>query len=150
MRRLNDGSGHFTTSGQSFTTCQADQVELADVTSNGTDYVRDGKLDAVLFCVDSGTLARMAGDGDGGFGAPHAGTAFLNSPSLASADHFALGAFTDYDRPPLALYRTQDGQLPRRPLRALRLQRRPAVPGAAAQRYLARDRRPDGRRRLPR
>ena len=109
MRRLNDGTGHFTTTGQSFTTCQADQVELADVTSNGTDYVRDGKLDAVLFCVDSGTLARMAGDGAGGFGAPHAGTAFLNSPSLASADHFALGAFTDYDRPPLALYRSQDG-----------------------------------------
>jgi hypothetical protein len=110
VRRLNDGSGHFTTTGQSFTACQADQVELADVTSDGTDYVRDGKLDAVLFCVDSGKLARMAGDGAGGFGAPHLGTAFLNSPSLASADHFALGAFTDYDRPPLALYRTQDGQ----------------------------------------
>jgi hypothetical protein len=109
VRRLNDGSGHFTTTGQSFTACQADQVELADVTSNGTDYVRDGKLDAVLFCVDSGKLARMAGDGAGGFGALHLGTAFLNSPSLSSADHFALGAFTDYDRPPLALYRSQDG-----------------------------------------
>lgn len=109
VRRLNDGTGHFTTTGQSFTACQADQVELADVTSNGTDYVRDGKLDAVLFCTDSGTLARMAGDGAGGFGAPHAGTAFLNSPSLAYADHFALGAFTDYDRPPLALFRSQDG-----------------------------------------
>ncbi len=109
VRRLNDGTGHFTTSGQSFTACQADQVELADVTSNGTDYVRDGKLDAVLFCVDSGTMARMAGDGAGNFGPPHAGTAFLNSPSLASADHFALGAFTDYDRPPLALFRSQDG-----------------------------------------
>ena len=106
VRRLNDGHGHF---GPALTTaiCPAAQVELADITSNGTDYTPDGKLDAVVFCTDSGTIARMAGDGAGGFGAPHA-SIYLNSPPYVG-DHFALGDITDYARVKLLMYHTQDG-----------------------------------------
>jgi hypothetical protein len=109
VRRLNDGHGGFTTTGQAYAACPSTQVELADVTSNGTDFVRDGKLDALLFCADSIKLARMAGDGAGGFGAPHLSSLSLNSGLLSGSDNFAVGRFTDYDRPPLVLYSTQDG-----------------------------------------
>jgi FG-GAP-like repeat len=109
VRRLNDGHGGFTTGGQAYPACKADQVELADVTTNGTDFVRDGKLDALLFCTDDGKLARMAGDGAGGFGVPHLSSLFLNSPALSGADHFAVGRITSYERPPLVVFRTQDG-----------------------------------------
>jgi hypothetical protein len=106
VRRLNDGHGTF---GAPLTTviCSAAQVELADVTTNGTDFTPDGKLDAVVFCTDSGAIARMAGDGAGGFGAPHP-SAFLNSPPLVG-DHFALGDITDYPRVKLLMYHSQNG-----------------------------------------
>jgi hypothetical protein len=106
VRRLNDGHGHF---GPALTTaiCPAAQVELADITTGGTDFTPDGKLDAVVFCTDSGAIARMAGDGAGGFGAPHASIG-LNSPPYVG-DHFALGDITDYARVKLLMYHTQDG-----------------------------------------
>lgn len=106
MRRLNDGHGRF---GAPLTTaiCPAAQVELADITTDGTDFTPDGRLDAVVFCTDSGAIARMAGDGAGGFGAPHP-SAFLNSPPLVG-DHFALGDITDYPRVKLLMYHSQDG-----------------------------------------
>jgi hypothetical protein len=106
VRRLNDGTGHF---GPALTTaiCPAAQVELADITSNGTDYAPDGRLDAVVFCTDSGAIARLAGDGAGGFGTPQP-SASLNSPPLVG-DHFALGDITDYPRVKLLMFHSQNG-----------------------------------------
>ncbi len=70
--RLNKGNGTFTAPKLYPTGCPVFQVELGDVTSNGTDLKRDGKLDAAVLCVtfsgDLKTLGRLAGKGNGRFG----------------------------------------------------------------------------------
>lgn len=70
--RLNNGNGTFRAAKLYPTGCPVFQVELGDVTSNGTNLKQDGKLDAAVLCVafsgDLKTLGRLAGNGRGGFG----------------------------------------------------------------------------------
>jgi hypothetical protein len=70
--RLNHGNGTFSKAKLYPTGCPVFQVELGDVTSNGTNLRQDGKLDAALLCVfnsgDLKILGRLKGNGRGAFG----------------------------------------------------------------------------------
>jgi hypothetical protein len=75
---LNDGHGHFGAP-QTYSAAGAgcefvSQVELADIGGPPSSIQPDGRLDAVIACVEGGGehiyLARMFGDGNGGFSAP--------------------------------------------------------------------------------
>ena len=90
-------------------TCQAIQVELADVTSDGVNSTPDGKLDAILYCLNTRTLAVMAGNGAGGFGPPHVSPAPLNSSPINYDDFFAVGLFNPFSAAPLFVYRNSFG-----------------------------------------
>jgi hypothetical protein len=105
---LNNGDGTFAAPVGTTGACKASQVELGDVTTSGTDYAPDGKLDVVLFCVDTGGITRMAGDGTGHFGARHDSIS-LNSPLYNSSDNFALVRFSTIEGVPLPTFRSQDG-----------------------------------------
>lgn len=70
--RLNRGNGTFRAPKKYPTGCPTYQVELGDVTSNGTDLKQDGKLDATVLCeANSGDfkyMGRFRGKGNGTFG----------------------------------------------------------------------------------
>ncbi len=70
--RLNRGNGTFRAAKLYPTGCPVFQVELGDVTSNGSDLKQDGKLDAAVLCVsfsgDLKQMGRLRGNGNGGFG----------------------------------------------------------------------------------
>jgi hypothetical protein len=76
--RLNRGNGTFRPPRLFPTGCPVFQVELGDVTSNGTDLKQDGNLDAAVLCValagDLKYMGRLRGNGRGGLGAIHAST----------------------------------------------------------------------------
>ena len=89
--RLNRGNGTFRPPKLYPTGCPVFQVELGDVTTNGTDLHQDGKLDAAVLCValagDLKYMGRLRGNGGGGLGAIHASTglspgAFWNNQQL--------------------------------------------------------------------
>ena len=103
--RLNHGDGTFAAPVLVPAACGPVQVELSDVTSNGGDFVRDGRLDAVVACLDTGRVVRMAGNGAGGFAAPTQPGPPSNGAALASSDFFALARMRDNDGPPLLLLR---------------------------------------------
>ncbi len=67
--RLNRGNGTFGAAKLYPTGCPTYQVELGDVTSNGTDLKRDGKLDATVLCEanagDVKYMGRLRGKGNG-------------------------------------------------------------------------------------
>jgi hypothetical protein len=104
--RLNDGDGNFGPA-VDYPTCDADQVELADVT-NGSGLTPDGNLDAIVYCLNTGTLAVMAGNGMGGFGTPQYLPVHLNSPSINYDAYFAVGIFDPDSALPSIVYRTKD------------------------------------------
>jgi hypothetical protein len=85
--------------------CAPIQVELSDVTSDGSDYVRDGRLDAVVQCLDTSRVLRMAGDGAGGLAAPTQPGPFSDGQALSGSDFFALARMRENDGPPLLLMR---------------------------------------------
>ena len=70
--RLNRGNGTFGPAKLYPTGCPTYQVELGDVTSNGTNLKQDGKLDATVLCeANAGDLkymGRLRGKGNGAFG----------------------------------------------------------------------------------
>ena len=103
--RLNAGDGTFAAPVLVPAACGPVQVELSDVTTNGSDFVRDGRLDAVVACLDTGRVARMAGDGAGGFAAATQAGPPSNGAALASSDYFALARMRENAGPPLLLVR---------------------------------------------
>jgi hypothetical protein len=103
--RLNHGDGTFAAPMLVPAACGPVQVELSDVTSNGGDFARDGRLDAVVACLGTGRVVRMAGDGAGGFAAPTQPGPPSNGAALASSDFFVLARMRESDGPPLLLVR---------------------------------------------
>lgn len=103
--RLNHGDGTFAAPVLVPAACGPVQVELSDVTSNGSDFVQDRRLDAVVKCLDTGRVVRMAGDGAGGFAAPTQAGPPSNGAALASSDFFVLARMRDNNGPPLLLLR---------------------------------------------
>jgi hypothetical protein len=66
---LNKGDGTFAAPSYIAGCTGAYGTKIGDVTTSGPDLAQDGKLDVVTTCA-SRKVARMAGDGAGGFGAP--------------------------------------------------------------------------------
>ena len=66
---LNNGDGTFAAPAYVAACTGAYGTELGDVTTSGPDLAQDGKLDVVTTCA-SRKVARMAGNGAGGFAAP--------------------------------------------------------------------------------
>ena len=104
--RLNRGDGTFADPVLVPAACGPVQVELSDVTTNGSDFARDGRLDAVVACLGTGKIVRMAGDGSGGFAAPTQPGPPSNGAALISSDFFVLARMRENDGPPLLLVRT--------------------------------------------
>jgi hypothetical protein len=112
---LNNGNGTFGVPHFYPTGCQVYQVELADLGGSDNGNVLDGRLDAVVSCLDGGGnseyLGRLAGDGSGGFGAAHMvpGLNFGPFPAPTPQD-FALADVRGPGLPPVPVftYLTQD------------------------------------------
>jgi hypothetical protein len=107
--RLNHGDGTFADPVLVPAACGPVQVELGDVTTNGSDYERDGRLDAVVACLNTGHVVRMAGDGAGGFAAATQPGPPSNGAPLAGSDFFVLARMREDDGPPLILIRETAG-----------------------------------------
>ena len=103
--RLNHGDGTFAAPVLVPAACGPVQVELSDVTTNGSDFARDGHLDAVVACLDTGRVVRMAGDGAGGLAAPTQPGPPSNGAALVGSDFFVLARMRANDGPPLLLVR---------------------------------------------
>lgn len=107
---LNQGNGTFAAPQAYPTGCPTYQVELADVTTSGTDLPADGRLDAVVLCVkNSGDLkqiGRMAGNGAGGFGPNNISELSLGylSPNIYLEQSFALAKLRAPGLPPVPIY----------------------------------------------
>ena len=113
--QLNNGNGTFSAPHLYPTGCPTYQVELADVTTNGTDLATDGRLDAVVLCVINGgdlkQIGRMAGDGVGGFGPLHVSginPGYLSS-NLDLQQSFALAALRAPGLPPVPVFTYSTG-----------------------------------------
>ena len=114
--QLNDGNGHFGPTQLYATGCRVSQVELADVGAPPSSIFPDGHLDAIISCVFNGGdtiyLARMFGDGAGGFSAPVAfpesGYGFDNGMAQ-SHQSFALFDFRGSTGPPVPAWTFSDG-----------------------------------------
>jgi len=104
--RLNHGDGTFAAPVLVPAACGPVQVELADVTTNGSDFARDGRLDAVVACLDTSRVVRMAGNGAGGLAAPAQPGPPSTGAALASSDFFVLARMRANNGPPLLLVRT--------------------------------------------
>lgn len=105
--RLNHGDGTFAAPVLVPAACGPVQVELSDVTTDGSDFARDGRLDAVVACLGTSRVVRMAGDGAGGFAAPTQPGPPSNGAALVSSDFFVLARMRNGDGPPLLLIRQQ-------------------------------------------
>ncbi len=107
---LNSGNGSFAAAQGYPTGCPTYQVELADVTTSGTDLPADGRLDAVVLCVkNSGDLkqiGRLAGNGAGGFGPNNISGLSLGylSSNLYLEQSFALAKLRAPGLPPVPIY----------------------------------------------
>jgi hypothetical protein len=116
---LNNGNGTFGAAQGYPTGCPTYQVELADVTTTGTDLPADGKLDAVVFCVkNSGDLkqiGRLAGNGAGGFGPNN--ISGLNpgylSLNIYLDQSFALANLRAPGLPPVPVFSYSNGGYPK-------------------------------------
>ena len=110
--RLNRGNGTFGAAKLYPTGCPTYQVELGDVTSNGTDLKRDGKLDATVLCEanagDVKYMGRLRGKGNGALG-PMVPSGGLNPGAFwinGEAQNFTLARMRKSGPPVLILPRS--------------------------------------------
>ena len=110
---LNNGNGTFAAPRLFATGCYTVQVELADLGGLDDGNVLDGRLDAAVVCRvgEQQYLGRLAGDGVGGFGAPHIVPELNAGPfNGGSPQEMALADLRGPGLPPVPIftYMTQD------------------------------------------
>ena len=109
---LNNGNGTFGAPHLYPTGCPTFEVELADLGGVNGDNTPDGHLDAAILCVfnsgDTQELGRLAGDGNGGFGAADIVPALNMGPfGIVGPQRFALADFRGPGLPPVPIFTYQ-------------------------------------------